>query len=140
MATERDKRSSAFLVAAGTTGLLAFGMPLFLSPLRWARALRWRVPADTDLTVYLGRSVGALAMALSAGALGAARQPAQHRIMFDVGFVAGVLLVVVHAWGAVLRRQPWTETAEIALWSAMAAGAALTRPDGAPDEPAAGSA
>jgi hypothetical protein len=139
MAIERNKRSSAFLVAAGTTGLLAFGLPLFLSPLRWARALRWRVPADTDLTVYLGRSLGAVGVALSLGILRAARRPSEHRIIFEVGFLAAVLLVVVHAWGAVLRRQPWTETAEIALWSAMAAGAALTRPDGAPDEPAAGS-
>jgi hypothetical protein len=139
MAIERNNRSSAFLVGAGTVGLLAFGLPLFLAPLRWARALRWRVPADTDLTVYLGRSLGAVGVALSLGILRAARRPAEHRIIFDVGFLAAALLAAVHVWGAVLRRQPWTETAEIALWSAMAAGAVLTRPDGAADEPATGS-
>ena len=128
MTTMGSQRSSAFLLGAGATGLVAFGIPLFLSPLRWARALRWRAPADTDLTVYLGRSLGALAVALSIGALRAARRPEQHRIIFDVALLTGALLAAVHAWGALLRRQPWTETAEIALWSAMAAGAALTYP------------
>ncbi|MGB6895105.1 MAG: hypothetical protein WBF37_04055 [Dehalococcoidia bacterium] len=126
-------RSRAYLAAAGATGLLAFGIPLFLSPLRWASRLRWRVPEDTDLTVYLGRSLGAVAIALSLGALRAVRRPEEHRVMFEVGFLTGVLLAAVHAWGALLRRQPWTETAEIALWSAMAAGAALTYPREKPD-------
>jgi hypothetical protein len=128
MMTEGRFRSSAFLLGAGTTGLLAFGIPLFLSPLRWARALRWRVPADTDLTVYLGRSLGAVAVALSTGALRAARRPEEQRTMVEVGLLTGALLTAVHVWGALLRRQPWTETAEIAFWSAMAAGAALAYP------------
>jgi hypothetical protein len=105
---------------------------MFLSPLRWARALRWRIPDDTDLTVYLGRSVGVAVIAISAGALKAARRPEEHRIIFDVGFLAGVLATVVHVWGALQRRQPWTETAEIAFWSAMAAGALLAYPRGEP--------
>jgi len=128
MMTERRLRSSAFLLGAGTTGLLAFGLPLFLSPLRWARALRWRVPADTDLTVYLGRSLGAVAVALSTGALRAARRPEEQRTMVEVGFMTGALLAAVHVWGALLRRQPWTETAETAFWSAMAGAALLARP------------
>ena len=128
MTTESRRRSSAFLLGAGATGLLAFGLPLFLSPLRWARTLRWRVPADSDLTVYLGRSLGAVAVALSAGALRAARRPEEQRIMVEVGFLTGALLAVVHVWGALLRRQPWTETAEIAFWSSMAAAALLTYP------------
>ena len=128
MTTEGSGKSRAFLLSAGATGLLAFGLPLFLSPLRWARRLRWRVPADTDLTVYLGRSLGAVAVALSVGALRSARQPEQHRVIFDVGFLTGALLTVVHAWGALQRRQPWTETAEIAFWSAMAVAAVLAYP------------
>ena len=128
MMREGRRRSSAFLLGAGATGLLAFGVPLFLSPLRWARTLHWRVPADTDLTVYLGRSLGAVAVALSAGALRAARRPEEQRTMVEVGFLTGALLAVVHVWGALLRRQPWTETAEIAFWSAMAAAALLAYP------------
>ena len=128
MITKGSRRSSAYLLGAGAIGLAAFGVPLFLSPLRWARPLHWRVPADTDLTVYLGRSLGAVAVALSVGALRAARRPEEQRTMVEVGFLTGALLAVVHAWGALLRRQPWTEMAEIALWSGMAAGAALTYP------------
>jgi hypothetical protein len=128
MMSERRWRSSAFLLGAGTTGLLAFGLPLFLSPLRWARALRWCVPADTDLTVYLGRSLGAVAVALSTGALRAARRPEEQRMMVEVGFLTGALLTAVHVWGALLRRQPWTETAEIGFWSAMTAAALLAYP------------
>lgn len=128
MTTQGRFRSSAFLLGAGTTGLLAFGLPLFLSPLRWAGALRWRVPEDTDLTVYLGRSLGAVAVALSSGALRAVRRPDEQRTMIEVGLLTGALLTAVHVWGALLRRQPWTETAEIGFWSAMAAAALLAYP------------
>jgi hypothetical protein len=134
MMTAGSQKSTAYLVGAGATGLEAFGLPLFLSPLGWARAFRWRVPTEADLTVYLGRSLGAVAVALSTGALRAARRPEEHRIIFEVGFLTGVLLAAVHVWGALLRRQPWTETAEIAFWSAMAAGAALTYPREKPGE------
>ena len=134
MITKGSRRSSAYLLGAGAMGLAAFGVPLLLSPLRWAQALRWRVPADTDLTVYLGRSLGAVAVALSVGALRAARRPEEQRTMVEVGFLTGALLVAVHAWGALLRRQPWTETAEIAFWSAMAAGALVAYPRIAPAE------
>jgi hypothetical protein len=126
--TADSRKSSAFLVGAGAVGLTAFGVPLLLSPLRWARALRWRVPSDTDLTVYLGRSLGALAVAVSVSALRAARRPEEHRIIFELGLLTGALEALVHVWGALLRRQPWTETAEIAFWSAMVAAAVLTYP------------
>jgi uncharacterized membrane protein (DUF4010 family) len=92
------------------------------------------------LTVYLGRSLGAVAVALSVGALRAARRPEEQRTMVEVGFLTGALLAAVHAWGALLRRQPWTETAEIVFWSAMAAGALVAYPrhesGGAPEEKA----
>jgi hypothetical protein len=128
MTTAASRKSSAFLVGAGVVGLTAFGIPLFLAPLQWARTLRWRVPSDTDLTVYLGRSLGALAVAVGVSALRAARRPEEHRIIFEVGFLTGALEAAVHVWGALQRRQPWTETAEIAFWSAMAAAAVLTYP------------
>jgi len=128
MATKSSSKSSAFLLGAGSTGLVVFAMPLLLSPLRWARALRWRVPDDTDLTVYLGRSLGAVAVALTVGALRAARRPEEHRIIFEVGFLTGALLAAVHVWGALQRRQPWTETAEIAFWSGITAAALLAYP------------
>jgi len=126
--TNTNRRSSLFLLAASSIGLLVFALPLLLSPLRWARRLRWRVPEDTDLTVYLGRSLGAVATALSVFGLLAARDPRRHRIVFPMTALAAFLLTGVHVWGAVQKRQPWTETAEIAFWGAMAASAVASYP------------
>ena len=109
-------------------GLATIGIPLFLSPLRWARVLQWRIPDDTDLTTYFGRTLGAAMVALSAGGLRAARRPEEHRIVFEMTFLGSLLATAAHVWGALLRRQPWTETAEIAFWSAMAAAALLAYP------------
>jgi hypothetical protein len=122
-------RSALFLLAASGVGLGVFGFPLLLSPLKWARRLRWRVPEDTDLAVYLGRSLGAVAVALSLGGLWAARDPWRHRIVFRIAGMAAVLLAGVHVRGAMEGKQPWTETAEIALWAAMAVGAVAYYPE-----------
>jgi hypothetical protein len=86
------------------------------------------VPEDTDLAVYLGRSLGAVAVALSLGALWAARDPWRHRIVFRMAAAAAALLAGVHVRGAIERKQPWTETAEIPLWAAMAIGAIVCYP------------
>jgi hypothetical protein len=67
-------------------------------------------------------------VAVGVSALRAARRPEEHRIIFEVGFLTGALEAAVHLWGALQRRQPWTETAEIAFWSAMAAAAVLAYP------------
>ena len=128
MRTTNNRRSSLFLLAASTIGLLAFALPLLLSPLRWAKRLRWRVPEDTDLAVYLGRSLGAVATALSVGGLLAARDPRRHRIVFPMAAIAASLLTGVHVWGAIRKRQPWTETVEILFWAAVAAGAVASYP------------
>ena len=128
MRTNNDRRSSVFLLAASGIGLLVFALPLLLSPLRWANRLRWRLPEETDLTVYLGRSLGAVATALSVGGLLAARDPRRHRIVFPMAAVAAFLLTGVHVWGAIQKRQPWTETVEILFWAAMAAGAVVSYP------------
>jgi hypothetical protein len=123
-----NRRSALFLLAASGVGLGAFGLPLLLSPLKWARRLRWQVPQDTDLTVYLGRSLGAVAVALSLGGLWAARDPWRHRIVFQMAAAAAALLAGVHLRGAMEGKQPWTETAEIPFWAAMAIGAIACYP------------
>jgi hypothetical protein len=121
-------RSSIFLLTASGVGLVVFALPLLLSPLRWAKALRWRVPADSDLALYLGRSLGALAVTLTLGGIRAAFDPWRNRILFPMAAVAASLLTLVHIVGAVQRRQPWTETAEIVFWGAMTVGAAACHP------------
>jgi hypothetical protein len=40
-----------------------------------------------------------------------------------------VMMLVVHLWGAIEGRQPWTETAEIALWGAFLALTLLFMPN-----------
>ena len=52
--------SGAFLMAVGVGAFLLLGLPLLFRPLLWASILRWNVPADDDLTVYFGRSLGAV--------------------------------------------------------------------------------
>jgi hypothetical protein len=126
--TNNDRRSSIFLLAASSVGLAVFALPLLLSPLHWAKRLRWRLPEDTDLTVYLGRSLGAVATALSVGGLLAARDPRRHRIVFPMAAVAASLLTGVHVWGAIQKRQPWTETIEILFWAAVTVGAVASYP------------
>ncbi len=123
-----NRRSALFLLAASGVSLGAFGLPLLLSPLKWAKRLRWQVPEDTDLAVYLGRSLGAVAVALSLGGLSAARDPWRYRIVFQMAAVAAALLAGVHVRGAIEGKQPWTETAEIPFWTAMAIGAIACYP------------
>jgi hypothetical protein len=123
-----NARSMLFLLAASGVSLGAFAVPLLMNPLKWAERLRWQVPEDTDLVVYLGRSLGAVAVALSLGALWAARDPWRHRIVFQMAAVASALLAGVHIRGAIEGKQPWTETAEIPFWAAMAIGAIVCYP------------
>ena len=134
MKRRANTRSSIFLLTASGVGLVAFALPLLFSPLRWAKALRWRVPADSDLALYLGRSLGALAVTLTLGGIRAAFDPWRNRILFPMAAVAAGLLTVVHTVGAVQRRQPWTETAEILFWGAMTVGAVACYPKPPEDE------
>lgn len=112
--------ASWFLWSAPTLFLLVYGLPLLVAPLWWARLFRWRVGGDDDLTVYLGRCLGAVAIAVIACAYRAAPAPAANPILFELIAVIGILLAGVHAWGALRRRQPWTETVEIALYVLVA--------------------
>jgi hypothetical protein len=138
MKRRANVRSSVFLLTASGVGLVAFALPLLLSPLRWAKVLRWRVPADNDLALYLGRSLGAVATTLTLGGIRAAFDPWRNRILFPMAALAAGLLTLVHIVGAVQRRQPWTETAEILFWGAMTAGAVACYPK-PPEEEGTGS-
>lgn len=53
------------LVLVGVTTIL-FALPLFLTPVRWGRVMRFGVPADTDLAVYFGRCLGAVILVVEA--------------------------------------------------------------------------
>lgn len=120
--------ASWFLWIASSFFGALFALPLLLAPLAWARRWGWRLPEDTDLAVYLGRSVGALAGGLVYVALRAAPHPAGYGGLFEVITAVTALLTLTHIWGAVTRRQPWLETAEIALFAAVAIVAWVAAP------------
>ncbi len=119
--------ASWFLWSLGSLFLVGFALPLLFAPLRWARIFLWRVPADDALTVYFGRCVGAVAVALCAACLRAAPHASAHPLLFELVAAAALLLAGVHIVGALERRQPWTETAEIALYAVAAIAACWLR-------------
>ena len=93
-------------------------------PSFWPRCFKWRIPDESNLLVYLGRSLGAAGIAIVWVSLQAARHPENHPYVFDLIVVAGLLLTVVHIWGAIKRTQPWTENLEI-LFYVILTGAAI---------------
>ncbi|MBI3071890.1 MAG: hypothetical protein HYY84_07135 [Deltaproteobacteria bacterium] len=119
MVSETHPTASIFLLVAASLFLVVYALPLLIAPLRWARVFLWKVPAETDLTVYLGRCLGAVAVAICAICFRAAPAPEHHVALFEVILVAGALLTLVHIWGALRRVQPWTEHVEIALYAAL---------------------
>ena len=119
--------ASWFLLLSSVGFLLAYGLLLALFPLRWARWFRWTVPAETDLAVYLGRCLGVLAIAIIAVAFQAVPHPERFPALFELIAWVGGLMTVLHAYGAIRRVQPWTETAEIALYAPLAVLAAWLR-------------
>jgi hypothetical protein len=120
--------ASGFLFVTATLFLVAFALPLLFCPLRWARWFRWQVPAGrNDLCVYFGRCLGAVALAAVLSIFRAARDPRAHRDVLDLIILIGVPMIGVHAWGALRRQQPWTETVEIVLYAAVTAATVAIR-------------
>ena len=108
-----------------------FALPLLLDPYRWARALGWpRDEPETDVGLYFGRCLGALATATCVEAARAAREPEEHRSFFRFAEVAGWLLAAVHLRGGIERRQPPIEHAEIVGYSVFAVLARRWAPKG----------
>ncbi|WP_424534041.1 hypothetical protein ACOZ38_27450 [Sphaerisporangium viridialbum] len=128
MIDARFPLASWFLIVSGTGFLAVYALPLLLAPLRWARWFRWEAAASpTDLTVYFGRCLGAVALAVTWVALAAAPDPEHHLIVFDLIAVACALQTLIHVHGAVRRIQPWTETVEIGLYAVLCGAAVAIR-------------
>ena len=108
--------SGAFLLVVGLGALVLLGLPLLIRPLLWASVLRWSVPADDNLTIYFGRSLGAVLCVLSVFALIAAGDPSVQPFFYGIMLAGFGLTGAVHVWGALRRIQPATETAETAAW------------------------
>jgi hypothetical protein len=112
--------AKAFLLVATVLSALGLSLPIFLAPLAWARRFGWTIPDHTELAVYFGRSLGALAVTINLLTLRAALTGAALVTAFEVTLVVSVLMVVVHVYGALRRVQPVSETIEIGFWAAIA--------------------
>lgn len=113
--------SQDFLLGLCVVTTAVFALPITFAPLRWARLMRWRIPEHTDLAVYFGRCLGCFiliveALMLRAALFGIALVPTYEIL---VAVFAG--MVALHVIGAIQRIQPWTETAEIGLYSLLLA-------------------
>ena len=111
--------AQTFLLAFGLFGAVAFGLPILLTPLAWARAFRWNVPDDTDLAVYFGRCLGVLALVLNVFMVRAGLTGEGMVFVFQFAITVFVGMTLVHIWGAIRRIQPITETIEIAFWAGL---------------------
>ena len=117
---KRHTSSARFArVVAGGFGPI-FALPLLIDPYRWARAFGWKPEPVTDVGLYFGRCLGALATAACLQAVRASRDPAAHRGYFEFTEAAGWLLALVHLRGLIEGRQPPIEHAEILGYSAFA--------------------
>jgi hypothetical protein len=118
-----------FLVILVVVFAFVYALPILFVPKAWARAFRWDVThADEPLSLYFARCLGAVAIAILALIARAAIDPSAHREVFDLIIGVAALLTGVHVVGAIQKKQPWTETAEIALYASTAIAAVILRP------------
>lgn len=110
--------ASWFLVVCTTFFLLVIALPLLIAPLMWARWFGWKVPeGNTDLTVYFGRCLGGVALAIIVTVTHGISDPKSHRPLFDLISLSTGLMVFVHIWGWLRKAQPLSETIETAVWA-----------------------
>lgn len=121
-------RSRVFLIAAAAVFIPVFALPLFIDPVWWAERFGWDTAGAGELTDYLGRCLGAVALAISLVALAAARDPAGSPWLFDLLALSAFLLAIVHLRGAIEDSQPLVEHLETAMYAGFALAAWLCRP------------
>ena len=108
--------SDVYLYVIGVAMLATFGIPLLIVPLRWARVFRWEVPQPENLVVFLGRSLGMFISLMAVFAFKVTYSPAAKPFFFDLMLWLIVAMIALHAYGAIRKTQPITETVEILLW------------------------
>jgi hypothetical protein len=119
----RERRASRRFAAGIGAIQMAFAVSLLTDPYRWAEGFRWKPEPRTDVGLYFGRCLGAVALGYALEGVRAAHDPAGHAGWYRATEAAAWTLAVVHVRGALEGRQPVTETVEIPGWAAMAIGA-----------------
>lgn len=114
------EHSTLYLRLSTLLTLIVFVVPITFAPLWWARRLKWAFPEDTALAVYFGRCLGGVGGAIAATALIVAGDAALEAPVYMISIMLSAAMVVVHAVGWLEKAQPWTETAEIPMWVALA--------------------
>lgn len=108
--------SDVFLYVIGVAILAIYGIPLMIVPLRWAQVFRWEVPQSVNLVVFLGRSLGIFISLIAIFAIKVTSTPAAKPFFFDLMLWLIAAMTILHAYGAIRKTQPITETVEIGLW------------------------
>jgi len=108
--------SQQYLIAWAILTAVVFTIPLFCVPIRWAKALQWNIPEDTDLAIYFGRCLGGLGLAICLIALHAGITGQGTIVVFHLLFGGFGLMTIAHIWGAIKGIQPVIETLEIVFW------------------------
>jgi hypothetical protein len=121
-------RSRAFLIVVAAVFIPVFALPLFIDPVWWAERFGWDTEGASELTDYLGRCLGAVALAISLIALRATHDPESSLWLFDLVALSALLLAVVHLRGAIEDSQPLVEHLETAMYAVFALAAWLCRP------------
>ena len=109
-------------VIAGGFGPV-FALPLLVDPYRWARWFGWKPEPETEVGLYFGRCLGALATANCFQAVRASREPARNASFYEFAQAVGWLLALVHVRGFLEQAQPPIEDAEIVGYSLFALAA-----------------
>jgi hypothetical protein len=113
--------SSVFMLVGSTGLVILLGLPLLISPMRWARKLGWKIPEETDLANYLGRSLGGVCLSIAVVGYLAVRNPWQYRPVFELVIILGVFGTGVHVYGLIRESQPVVENLEIVVFLLISA-------------------
>lgn len=113
--------AGTYLILAGLSMLILFGLPLLLAPMAWARLFRWQIPPPpSQLVTFLGRSVGLFISVIALYFLRVSAIPRAQPFFFELMLWLFVGMIGLHVYGAIKRVQPVTETLEIGLWVILA--------------------
>jgi hypothetical protein len=109
----------SYLLVITVITFFSFSVLIFLKPLFWAKMLKWKIPEETDLTVYFARCLGAFALMTNAIFIRVVISGSGAELMleFFTGFC--LFMVIVHIWGAIEGAQPMIETVEIGFWALL---------------------